>query len=140
MFPHRFFTVLLFFLLFLAPAGYADVEYVWRGADYQWGSLSNWSVGVTNGTDSAGRTDVGGLGAGGRYLKGVRIEGLNSQPEGKIPLFIKNTNKDVYLRVEEGGITVENAGEGGYSADFGVAQLRVAADQTMTLRPGDCIP
>lgn len=106
MFPHRFFTVLLFFLLFLAPAGYADVEYVWRGADYQWGSLSNWSVGgvaassapgaaasayehwmVTNGTDSAGRTDVGGLGAGGRYLKGVRIEGLNSQPEGKIPLF-----------------------------------------------------
>lgn len=62
---------------------------------------------VTNGTDSAGRTDVGGLGAGGRYLKGVRIEGLNSQPEGKIPLFIKNTNKDVYLRVEEGGITVE---------------------------------
>lgn len=99
MFPHRFFTVLLFFLLFLAPAGYADVEYVWRGADYQWGSLSNWSVGgvaassapgaaasayehwmVTNGTDSAGRTDVGGLGAGGRYLNGVRIEGLNSQP------------------------------------------------------------
>ena len=69
------------------------------------------------------------LSAGGRYLNGVRIEGLNSQPEGKIPLFIKNTNKDVYLRVEEGGITVENAGEGGYSADFGVAQLRVAADQ-----------
>ena len=155
MFPHRFFTVLLFFLLFLAPAGYADVEYVWRGADYQWGSLSNWSVGgvaassapgaaasayehwmVTNGTDSAGRTDVGGLGAGGRYLKGVRIEGLNSQPEGKIPLFIKNTNKDVYLRVEEGGITVENAGEGGYSADFGVAQLRVAADQEWHVAEG----
>ena len=32
---------------------------------------------ISNGTDSAGRTDVGGLGAGGRYLKGVRIEGLN---------------------------------------------------------------
>ena len=91
---------------------------------------------VTNGTDSAGRTDVGGLGAGGRYLKGVRIEGLNSQPEGKIPLFIKNTNKDVYLRVEEGGITVENAGEGGYSADFGVAQLRVAADQEWHVAEG----
>lgn len=170
MFPHRFFTVLLFFLLFLAPARSADVEYVWRGADYQWGSLSNWSVGsvaassapgaaasayehwmVTNGTDSAGRTDVGGLGAGGRYLKGVRIAGLNSQPEGKIPLFIKNTNKDVYLRVEKGGITVENAGEGGYSADFGVAQPRTRSGMwlkgaacmwgmTMTLRPGDCIP
>lgn len=155
MFPHCFFTVLLFFLLFLAPARSADVEYVWRGADYQWGSLSNWSVGsvaassapgaaasayehwmVTNGTDSAGRTDVGGLGAGGRYLKGVRIAGLNSQPEGKIPLFIKNTNKDVYLRVEKGGITVENAGEGGYSADFGVAQLRVAADQEWHVAEG----
>ena len=88
MFPHRFFTVFILFLLFFAPAGYADVEYVWRGADYQWSSLSNWSVGgvaaasapgaaasayehwmVTNGTDSVGRADIGGLGAGGRYLK-----------------------------------------------------------------------
>lgn len=91
---------------------------------------------VTNGTDSVGRADIGGLGAGGRYLKGVRIAGLNSRAESRIPLFIKNTNKNVYLRVEEGGIAVENADGGGYSADFGIAQLRVAADQEWHVAEG----
>lgn len=93
--------------------------------------MSNWSVGgaaaesvpgasasaythwmVTNGTDFAGRADVGGLGAGGTLFEGSQDSGLNSRPEGKIPLFIINTNKGVYLRVEEGGITVETAGGG----------------------------
>lgn len=93
---------------------------------------------VTNGTDSAGMTNIGGLGAGGRYLKGIRVEGINNQPGGKVQLFVLNTSSGVYLRVETGGITVENAGTGGYNADFGIAQLRVAADQEWNVAEGRC--
>lgn len=89
---------------------------------------------VTNGTDFAGRADVGGLGAGGTLFEGSQDSGLNSRPEGKIPLFIINTNKGVYLRVEEGGITVETAGGG--AADFGIARLRVTADQVRHVAEG----
>lgn len=91
---------------------------------------------TTNGADSVGRTDVGGLGSDGRYLKGVRVEGVNNQPGGKIQLFIKNTNEKVYLRIQDGGITVSNTRTGGYNADFGIAQLRVASDQTWHVEEG----
>lgn len=142
-------------LLFFAPVKAAEVEYVWKGVNASWGATSNWSVGgstpstapgaqnsgythwmVTNGADSAGRVDVGSLGGGGRYLKGIRVEGINNQPGGKIQLFVRNSNSGVYLRVESGGVAVENAGTGGYNADFGIAQLRVAADQEWHVAEG----
>lgn len=83
-------------------------------------------------------TNIGGLGSGGRYLKGIRVAGVNNQPGGKIQLFVLNTSSGVYLRVETGGITVENTSTGGYNADFGIAQLRVAADQEWNVAEGRC--
>lgn len=156
MFMFRFLSVLIPSLLILCPVKGEDAEYVWRGTGGNaWGTLSNWSVGgstpsvapgaqssaythwmTTNGADSVGRTDVGGLGTDGRYLKGVRVEGVNNQPGGKIQLFIKNTNEKVYLRIRDGGITVSNTSTGGYNADFGIAQLRVASDQTWHVEEG----
>lgn len=157
MFLHRFLSVFLPSLLFLAPAKSADVEYVWKGASSPWSNVSNWNVNgsapsaapgapasaythwmVANGTDSAGMANIGGLGAGGRYLKGIRVAGINNQPGGKIQLFVLNSSSGVYLRVETGGITVENADAGGYNADFGIAQLRVAADQEWNVAEGRC--
>lgn len=151
----RLLSVLVPSLLFFAPAKSAEVEYTWNGTVSQWGTVSNWSAGgvapsvapgaaasaythwmVTNGMDSAGRTDIGSLGSGGRYLKGIRIAGINNQPGGKIQLFVKNTSSGVYLRVESGGIAVENTASGGYNADFGIAQLRVAADQEWHVAEG----
>ena len=44
--------------------------------------------------------------------------------------------RQVYLRVETGGITVENTSTGGYNADFGIAQLRVAAAQEWNVAEG----
>ena len=38
--------------------------------------------------------------------------------------------------METGGITVENTSTGGYNADFGIAQLRVAADQEWNVAEG----
>lgn len=157
MFLYRFLSVLVPSLLFLAPARSAADEYVWKGAASPWSNLSNWALNgsapsaapgasasaythwmVTNGTDSAGMTNIGGLGSGGRYLKGIRVEGVNNQPGGKVQLFVLNTSSGVYLRVETGGITVENATAGGYNADFGIAQLRVAADQEWNVAEGRC--
>lgn len=155
MFLYRFLSVLVPSLLFFAPARSAADEYVWKGAASPWSNLSNWTVNgntpsaapgapasayahwmVTNGTDSGGMTNIGGLGAGGRYLKGIRVAGINNQPGGKVQLFVLNTSSGVYLRVETGGITVENASTGGYNADFGIAQLRVAADQEWNVAEG----
>ncbi len=157
MFLYRFLSVLVPSLLFLAPARSAADEYVWKGAASPWSNLSNWALNgsapsaapgasasaythwmVTNGTDSAGMTNIGGLGSGGRYLKGIRVAGVNNQPGGKIQLFVLNTSSGVYLRVETGGITVENTSTGGYNADFGIAQLRVAADQEWNVAEGRC--
>ena len=137
MFMFRFLSALISSLLILSPVKGEDAEYVWRGTGGNaWGTLSNWSPSVapgaqssaythwmtTNGADSVGRTDVGGLGSDGRYLKGVRVEGVNTQPGGKIQLFIKNTNEKDYLRIQDGGITVANTRTGGYNADLGIAQ------------------
>lgn len=152
---YRFLSVLVPSLLFFAPARSAADEYVWKGAASPWSNLSNWTVNgstpsaapgapasayahwmVTNGMDSGGMTNIGGLGAGGRYLKGIRVAGINNQPGGKVQLFVLNTSSGVYLRVETGGITVENASTGGYNADFGIAQLRVAADQEWNVAEG----
>ena len=157
MFLYRFLSVLVPSLLFLAPARSAADEYVWKGAASPWSNLSNWALNgsapaaapgasasaythwmVTNGTDSAGMTNIGGLGSGGRYLKGIRVAGVNNQPGGKVQLFVLNTSSGVYLRVETGGITVENTSTGGYNADFGIAQLRVAADQEWNVAEGRC--
>lgn len=157
MFLYRFLSVLVPSLLFLAPARSAADEYVWKGAASPWSNESNWSLNgsappaipgasasaythwmVTNGTDSAGVTNIGGLGIGGRYLKGIRVAGINNQPGGKVQLFVLNTSSGVYLRVESGGITVENTSTGGYNADFGIAQLRIAADQEWNVAEGRC--
>lgn len=157
MFLYRFLSVLVPSLLFLAPARSAADEYVWKGAASPWSNVSNWSVNggtpsaapgasasaythwmVTNGTDSAGMTNIGGLGTGGRYLKGIRVAGINNQPGGKVQLFVLNSSSGVYLRVEAGGITVENTSTGGYNADFGIAQLRIAADQEWNVAEGRC--
>lgn len=157
MFLYRFLSVLVPSLLFLAPARSAADEYVWKGAASPWSNVSNWSLNggtpsaapgasasaythwmVTNGTDSAGVTNIGGLGTGGRYLKGIRVAGINNQPGGKVQLFVLNSSSGVYLRVEAGGITVENTSMGGYNADFGIAQLRIAADQEWNVAEGRC--
>ena len=157
MFLYRFLSVLVPSLLFFAPARAAADEYVWKGAASPWSNESNWSLNgsappaapgasasaythwmVTNGTDSAGVTNIGGLGTGGRYLKGIRVAGINNQPGGKVQLFVLNTSSGVYLRVESGGITVENTSTGGYNADFGIAQLRIAADQEWNVAEGRC--
>lgn len=157
MFLYRFLSVLVPSLLFFAPARSAADEYVWKGAASPWSNESNWSLNgstppaapgesdsaythwmVTNGTDSAGVTNIGGLGTGGRYLKGIRVAGINNQPGGKVQLFVLNTSSGVYLRVESGGITVENTSTGGYNADFGIAQLRIAADQEWNVAEGRC--
>lgn len=151
----RLFPVLVSSLLFLTSAKAADVNYVWKGVNSSWANTSNWSVNgdepsavpgaaasaythwmVTNGTDSSGVTNIGTLGAGGRYLKGIRVAGIESPSEGGLELFVLNTNSGVYLRVADGGITVENANEGGFNTDFGIAQLRVASDQEWNVAEG----
>lgn len=154
----RLLSVLVPSLMLLAPVNAAEVDYIWKGAASPWSNVSNWRANggtpsaapgasasaythwmVTNGTDSAGMTNIGGLGAGGRYLKGIRVAGINNQPGGKVQLFVLNTSSGVYLRVEAGGITVENTSTGGYNADFGIAQLRVAADQEWNVAEGRCL-
>lgn len=151
----RLLSVLVPSLLFFTPARGADMEYIWKGSAFSWGTVSNWNVGgstpsaapgaaasaythwmVTNGTDSAGISNIGSLGSGGRYLKGIRVAGINNQPGGKVQLFVLNSSSGVYLRVEAGGVTVENTSTGGYNADFGIAQLRVAADQEWNVAEG----
>lgn len=153
----RLLSILVPSLMFLSPAQAADADYVWKGSVSPWSNVSNWSLNggappaapgpsssaythwmVTNGTDSAGMTNIGGLGAGGRYLKGIRVAGINNQPGGKVQLFVLNSSSGVYLRVEAGGITVENTSTGGYNADFGIAQLRIAADQEWNVAEGRC--
>lgn len=156
MFMLRLLSILVSCLLCSAPSRGAEVEYVWKGeAGNAWGNASNWLVGgsapsvvpgavasgythwmVTNGADSRGITSIGGLGSEGRYLKGIRIAGLNNQVAETPPLFVLNTSDKVYLRVQDGGIAVENTETGGYNADFGIAQLRVAADQTWHVAEG----
>lgn len=145
----RFLSVPVLSLLFISQAKAADIEYIWIGSDFQWNSLNNWRIGstppsaapgatssaythwlVTSGTDSTGQANVGSLGAGGRYLKGIKIAGINNQSVEKIPFFILNTTNLVYLRVHDGGISVTNPDSEGYNTDFGVAQLRISADQT----------
>ncbi|WMB16246.1 hypothetical protein [Akkermansia muciniphila] len=88
---------------------------------------------VTNGTDFAGRADVGGLGAGGRYLKGARIRGLAATGR-QDPL--------VHYKHEQGCISA--CGRGRHyrgnrrrgTADFGIARLRVTADQVRHVAEG----
>lgn len=153
----RLLSILVPSLMLLSPAKAADADYIWKGSASPWTNVSNWSVNggtpaaapgasasaythwmVTNGTDSAGMTNIGGLGAGGRYLKGIRVAGINNQPGGKVQLFVLNSSSGVYLRVEAGGITVENTSTDGYNADFGIAQLRIAADQEWNVAEGRC--
>ena len=148
----RLLSLLVPFLMSLVPAGGGETEYTWTGQEsHKWNVAANWSPAsvpgasssnyahwlVTSETASRGWTDVGALGDGGRCLKGIRIAGVNSGPEGKLRFFIMNTSSGVYLRVHDGGITVKNAEEGaGSGTDFGIAQLRVAADQTWDVAEG----
>lgn len=150
----RLLPVLISTLFLLSAPRSSGQEYEWKGTSSTWTDLSNWTVGgaaaaaapgsvgsayahwmVTNGKDSLGRTDIGGL-SGGKYLKGIRIAGISNQPGGKIQLFIKNTGSTAQLRVESGGIEIKNPETGGYNADFGIAQLRVAADQDWRVEEG----
>lgn len=152
MFLSRLWSLLVPSLICLAPAGAEDIEFTWTGqVDQKWNVAANWSPEavpgaassngthwlVTSETTSRGRTDVGGLGDGGRYLKGIKVAGVNGGPEGKLKFFIMNTSSGVYLRVHDGGIAVKNAEEGVENGtDFGIAQLRVAADQTWEVAEG----
>ena len=151
----RLFSILVPSFVFLTSVKAQDVDYTWKGSATSWEEISNWRVSgstsstipgasssaythwmIANGADSAGITNIGGLGEGGRYLKGIRVAGINNRPEGKVQLFVLNSNSGVYLRVESGGITVENTSTGGYNADFGIAQLRVASDQEWNVAEG----
>ena len=152
----RFLMMSLSAFLFLSSVqGQTAVEYIWKGTSASWGDLPNWKLAgstpskvpgdsasaythwfVTNGVDSLARTDVGTLGPGGRYLKGIKILGVQNTSVDKIPLFVKNTNDGVYLRLSDGGILVGNSAGSGTSVDFGVAQLRVVANQTWTVESG----
>ncbi|WP_290547437.1 sulfatase-like hydrolase/transferase [Akkermansia sp.] len=153
MFLLRLFPVLVSSLLFLNPLKGQEVNYVWKGSSTDWTKEDNWSVNgaqpsaapgaavsaythwMLTDKNSVGKTNIGGL-AGGRYLKGIRVEGIGSPSGGGLQLFVLNSGSTAHLRVADGGITVENASMGGYNTDFGIARLRVAADQEWHVAEG----
>lgn len=150
MIVHRLLFGAFFILGFFIPASSAR-DYVWTGsAGSSWNAGANWSPAAVPGASSSyedrmlsngtlsnpvgnlnGSAGISGLGEA-RYLKGIRISGVKTAQPGLI--YILNSQKELYVHDE--GISVSAPEDGGAPADFGLAWLVVAADQSWTVEAG----
>ena len=151
----RFSLMALFLPLFTSISSLAE-DYVWTGGSgNSWQTASNWNPEavpggsssytdrmISNGLQSRpvgkldGSSGIAGLGTGGRYLKGIQINGISTNPGESGLIYILNSSQGVYLRVHDEGVSIREPEGAGYAADFGIAQLRVAADQSWTVEQG----
>lgn len=131
--------------------------HVWtgRGNGNSWQTAANWNPAAIPGAPSSytdrmasdglqsrpvgaldGSSGIASLGTGGRYLKGIQINGISAGTTEPGLIYILNSGEGVYLRVHDEGIIIGEPEGAGYAADFGIAQLRVAADQSWTVGQG----
>lgn len=146
---------LLSLIVSLCPA-VLSADYTWKApaTSANWQTTSNWSPSSVPGAASTnyadtiyyttalspsqgdfGSSGIGTLGTGGRYLNGIVVQGTSALNNGKGQFYILNSYSGVYLRVHSGGITITNPSSGN-PADFGCAQLRLAADQSWSIDAG----